>query len=72
MSQTYYESLTLTELRALHVKLCTDFNSFFVVRRSVLEALGGFDDSMKLVFADADFVDEADDVAVAVRRVLSA
>lgn len=34
-----------------------DFNSFFVVRRDVLEALDGFDDRMKLVFADADFVE---------------
>lgn len=53
----------VSDLGPLHVKLCTDFNSFFVVRRSVLEALGGFDDSMKLVFADADFVERVPSVS---------
>ena len=46
-----------SDLGALHVKLMTDFNSFFVTRRPILERVNGFDDSMKLVFADADFVE---------------
>lgn len=47
--------------QALEPEVGRDFNSFFVVKRDVLDDLGGFDDRMRLVFADMDFVERMKD-----------